>query len=149
MADENLREVFKALREAQNRYAYFLLAAAGAAIGFALNKTEDLGLEWSQVPLGIAVLAWALSFYFGCRQLSYVSSTLYSNIVLIQVQSGSFPGVGTDASLVLAASQGISQAIESNSARIKSLGFLQFKLLVSGALLFMAWHVVEMYRRSV
>jgi len=31
-------ELFRALREVQNRYTYFLLAAAGAAIGLAVNQ---------------------------------------------------------------------------------------------------------------
>jgi hypothetical protein len=37
-------EVLRALREAQTKYAYFLLAAAGAGIALAVNQTRDMGL---------------------------------------------------------------------------------------------------------
>ena len=54
MAGENIREVYRALREAQNRYTYFLLAAAAAAISLVLNQTQSAPLRLSQIPLGFA-----------------------------------------------------------------------------------------------
>jgi hypothetical protein len=60
MADENLREVYRALREAQNRYSYFLLAAAGGGVGFAVSQTRDAALDRTHSLLGCALLAWGL-----------------------------------------------------------------------------------------
>lgn len=77
-ADENFREIYRALRDAQNRYTYFLLAAAGGAIGFAVTQTRDASLNWTHSLLGCAGLAWGFSFYFGCRHLAYISSSLYA-----------------------------------------------------------------------
>ena len=65
MADEMAREVYKALREAQNKYTYFLLAAAGAAIALAVKQTQGTAMAWSQIPacssgvkLGVELLLW-------------------------------------------------------------------------------------------
>lgn len=91
---EEIREVYRQLRLAQEKYVYFLLAAAGAAIGFALSQTHDSVLSRSQLPLGAAVLCWGLSFFFGCRHLAYVSSTLYANAELLKVEGGQHPEVG-------------------------------------------------------
>jgi uncharacterized protein (DUF2336 family) len=55
--------VYNALRTAQEKYAYFLLAAAGAAIAFAVNQTHDAKLSWAQLPLAAAVLSWGCSFF--------------------------------------------------------------------------------------
>ncbi len=56
MASSEELEVFKALRSAQDRYDYFLMAAAGAAVAFALNQTHGEALSLSHMPLGGALL---------------------------------------------------------------------------------------------
>jgi hypothetical protein len=45
MATENLREVYRQLRMAQDKYTYFLLAAAGAAIALAVNQTQGAAIS--------------------------------------------------------------------------------------------------------
>lgn len=76
MSDETSREVYRALREAQNNYTYFLLAASAAAISLALTQTQGAIIRLAHIPLGLAVLSWGLSFFCGCRNLSYVGSTV-------------------------------------------------------------------------
>ncbi|HLQ65385.1 MAG TPA: hypothetical protein VK201_11860 [bacterium] len=142
-------EVYRAHREAQNRYVYFLLAATWAAIGFAVNQTMNKTLAWSQIPLAGAVFGWGLSFVFGIRHLQYVSSSLYANLELLEVESGQHSQVGTHLGKIAAASEGIREAIESNSNRANHLAHLQFTFLVAGAVLYVAWHVLEMYLRTV
>ena len=148
MMSETAREVYRSLREAQNKYTYFLLAAAGAAIALTVNQTQGAAMTWYQIPLAVGVLSWALSFFFGCRHVAYVNSALYANAVLFQVQSGQHPEVGAHPQMMAAASEGIRQAIESNSERANRLGHLQFRLLIAGAVLYVVWHVLEMYLRS-
>lgn len=147
MVGEAEREVYRAHREAQTRYTYFLLAAAGAGIALAVNQTQAASLAWSQVPLALAVLAWGLSFFYGCRHLAYVSSTLYANAALLSVQSGRHPDAGTHPDYIAAASEGIREAIESNSEQANRLGHSQFRMLIGGAVLYVAWHVLEMSLR--
>lgn len=142
---DNALEVYRALREGQNRYTYFLLAATGAAIGFALTQTHGSALALTQAPLGVAVFSWGISFFLGCMHVAYVNSTLYANFSLIKVQAGEQPGVGTNPYFMEAASEGIRQAITSNSDRADFYGHWQFRALIIGSVMYIAWHVLEMY----
>lgn len=147
MSEESLREVYKQLRTAQDKYSYFILAAAGAAIAFAVNQTQGATLNYSQIPLALAVVSWGLSFYFGCNQLAYVSSTLYANAELLKIESGIHSQVGTNPQLMAIASEGIREAIEHSSTRANRLAHMQFRFLITGAILYIIWHVLEMYLR--
>ena len=148
MADENLREIYRALREAQTRYTYFLLAASGAAVGLAVNQTQNAVLAWRQLPLAVAAVMWGLSFFFGCRHLAYVSSSLYSNAELLRVENGGHPEVGQHPQMIAAASEGIRRALESNANRANRYGHWQFRSLITGGLFYVAWHVTQMYLRN-
>lgn len=147
--NETEAEVYRAHREAQNKYTYFLLFAAGAAIALCVNQTHGSTLSWSEVPLAAAGLCWGLSFFFGCRHLAYVQSTLYANLVLIEVQDGRHPEAGNNPDMIAAASQGIERAINRNSGRANRYGHWQFRFLVAGAVLYVAWHILEMYLNTV
>ena len=52
MADETYLAVAGAHRDLYARYAFYLVAVVGAAVGFALNQTQGTVLAWSQMPLG-------------------------------------------------------------------------------------------------
>lgn len=142
------REVFRVHKEEQSKYVYFLLAASGAAIGFAVSQTQGLSITYSQIPLGIAVILWGLSFYFGCNQLAYSLSNLYANAAYFQIQKGNYPDVGSDPNMILAATEGIKSAFESNANKANRSGHLQFIFLIAGSIFFLIWHVLEMYLRS-
>ncbi len=149
MSDDSLHEVYRALRDAQMRYAYFLLAASGAAIGLAVNQTRTAALRWAEMPLGVAVTMWGLSFFFGCRHLAYVGSTLYANVELLRVQRGKHPDVGSHPEMIAAASDGIRAGIQTNADRGSRYARWQFRLLIAGALFYLAWHVGQMYLRTI
>lgn len=65
--DDAISDLHKAHQAAQEKYTYFLLAAAGAAIGFAIQKTEGLTLSWWLLPVALATICWGISFHFGCK----------------------------------------------------------------------------------
>ena len=67
MADNELMEMHKQHRTGQDKYIYFLLAVAASGIAFSVEKTTGLKLNWSMLPLGAAVILWAISFYFGVK----------------------------------------------------------------------------------
>jgi hypothetical protein len=148
MSSEQRIEVYKQHRNAQEKYIYFLLAAAGAAIALALNQTQGAKLAYSQIPLAIAVLLWGLSFLSGCKYLGYMQSTLFANAELLKVEAAEHPLVGGHPQIMKVASQGIREAIESNSTRAGRFARLQFGFLISGAMCYIAWHVFEMWLRS-
>lgn len=135
-------EVYKQHRTAQDKYTYFLLAVAAAAIAFSVQRTTGSALEWSMIPLGLAVLCWGASFYCGCVQLKYVISTLFANFTLLEIERGTHPDVPKHPDYIQAASDGIRDAIESNSHKSGRFANAQFRLLIFGAVLFIAWHVL-------
>lgn len=147
MQEETI-ELYRHLRTSQDKYAYFLLAAVGASIAFALNQTQGLALERSQIPLAISVFLWGLSFFFGCRHLQYVSSTLYANIEMLRIERGLHADVGSHPQALAAASAGVRSAIESNSNTSNLLAKLQFGLFISGVVFYVFWHALEMWLRS-
>jgi len=139
--------VFHVLRESQGKYTYFLLAAAGGAIAFAINETRGLALMRSQALLGLAVLCWALSFFFGCRHLGYVNSILFSNAELLRVQSGQHPLAGSHPQMMAVAMEGIRDGIANQNTRSIRFAKWQFRMLVLGGICYVIWHVYEMYLR--
>jgi hypothetical protein len=91
---------------------------------------------------------WGLSFFFGCRHLAYVTSTLFANAALLQVQAGEHPLAGTHPQQVAAATEGVRAAIESNSNKANTFARLQFGALILGSVCYLGWHVYEMWLRS-
>lgn len=149
MSSEQITEIYRQHRTAQDKYSYFLLAAAASAVAFALTRTQETLLSWSMLPLGGATICWGLSFFFGCRQLGYVMSSLYSNQELLKIQSGNHPAVGQHPGYIAAASEGILKAIEHNSDKVSLFANMQFWFLIWGAISYIVWHVFEMYIRTV
>ena len=91
---------------------------------------------------------WGFSFFFDCRHLNYVSSNLYANMELLRVESGMLPAAGRHPDAIQAASEGLLNAFETNSERANRFAHWQFRTLVTGAILYVGWHVFEMYLRS-
>ncbi len=137
-------ELAKQLNEAQSKYTYFLLAVAASAIAFAVQITTGRPLDWTLILLGLAVISWGGSFYAGCQNRDYFSSTLYANISLLQLQDGNHPEYRNHPQMVAAACEGVREAANINSSTANFWGHLQFRLLVLGAVFFLIWHIVEM-----
>lgn len=145
---ETQNEVYRQFRTAQDKYAYFLMAAAGAGIGLAVNQTQTATINRSKIPLAGAIICWALSFVFGCRYIGTLTSSLYSNMELLKVQAGEHPKVGRHPQVIAAASEGIRNALEKHGNRATRFGRNQFVFLVAGAVLYVVWHVWEMWLRT-
>ena len=119
---------------------YYLLAATGACIGFAINKTDEAVASWQQIPWGVAVICWALSLYFGSRIL--IKETEYmAHVARVDMAlNGDDPNVQPDPQVTQQLLQWAQQ-----KGRWKQW---QFTLLLAGAVFFIIWHVLEMYMRA-
>ncbi len=144
MADNELLEIHKQHRSGQDKYTYFLLAVTASAVAFAVQKTSGLSLSWSMLPLGFAVLLWGISFYFGCKNLIWVQTSISANHSLLQLQKGVHSEQPDHPQLLAAAISGVRSALESNVKNAQFYAVWQFRLLVGGAVLFLAWHILEM-----
>lgn len=144
MATDAELEIHRALRDAQHQQVYFLLGAAGAAIAFAVTRTQGASLSWSQLPLGMAVLCWGTSFYLGCRNRRWVSAGLHTNGDMYDVRAGRHPLTGTNPEAMAIGLKVLRENFEHQSNRANWTLTWQFRLLVSGAIFYISWHVLEM-----
>ncbi|MBU0699892.1 hypothetical protein KKE26_01120 [bacterium] len=148
MADEALTEIHRQHRTGQDKYTYFLLAVTASAVAFTVQKTDGLKITYSLLPLGVAILLWGLSFYFGIKNLLWVQTSIYANYSLLQLQKGVYPEQPDHPQMLEAAIRGVRSAIESNVGKSQFYGVWQFRLLIAGAVLFLVWHVLEMALRT-
>ena len=144
--NKDLLELFKLHQASQDKYTYFLLAGAAAAIGFAVQKTEGLLLTFWLIPVGLAIVCWGFSFYYGCRNVVWIQSSLYANAGLSQLEAGVHPEQPPSRELTDIAISRVRQALASNIKEAQFFGIWQFRMLTIGAACFIGWRLLEMIR---
>lgn len=140
----NESDLEKAHLASHERYVYFLLAAAGAAVAFAVQKTEGVALSWWLTPVAVATLCWGLSFFFGCKAVWWSQAILRSEINIERTRSN-------DRLSEEQKRQSISNhwlALDPKLAQAALYASLQFWLLFTGGVLFCLWHVIEIAKAS-
>lgn len=146
--DGAMSDIYKAHQTGQEKYTYFLLAAAGAAIGFAVQKTDGLRFSWWLLPVALATVCWVASFYSGCQNLVWVQSTMTRNMALLQLQNGTHPMQPPGGDYLNVAIDVTREGTHKDAGRAQGYGIWQFRLLVLGSVLFIAWRIAEMVRIS-
>lgn len=147
MASDNEMEIYKQHRASQDKYVYFLLAAAGASIAFALNQTKGLPLSTSQMPLALAIAAWGLSFTAGCARVAAVDLMLNLNQDLLRIQTGQHELLSHPNEIPVAIASVKEMLERANRRSVRSLKW-QYRFLICGAVSYIGWHIYEMYLRS-
>jgi hypothetical protein len=139
MADDSRSDFIREILSAENKYIYYVLAATGACIAFAINKTDQALISWSHIPWVLAVLCWAISLYFGTRIL--MNETEYmADVALVDMTNQADPNFQPDPQF---------EARRHRRAQRKGqYKWWQFTLLLAGAAFFMIWHVLEMFLRT-
>lgn len=137
MHQEIQRELYRIQREVQNKYVYFLLAAAGACTAFALNQTRGEQLTLSHLFLIGALMLWALSFYCGCKHLQRGITHIFLNQRLndneIRQNAPDIEG---------------RNFLEKVSNEVTKYFHRQFTCFVLGTLSYSVWHLLEMALRN-
>jgi hypothetical protein len=146
---DGFKELHQQFITAQYKYTYFLLAAAAAAVAYALKLTSSSILSYSMIPLGMAVLSWGLSFFFGCRQLKYIKACISLDFGLLKILNRKDLEIGTNPQSIANAIDKFMEAFESNANKASRFESWQFWLLIIGALFFIAGHITEMIIRTI
>ena len=146
---EEQLEIKRQFREQQQKFVYYVIALSVTSIGYSVYQTAGLPLNWSQIPLGFAILCWGFSIYCGFQHLKYIINTLYANNVYLDIVQGNHPEIGEDIEFIKAASSGVMDAMENNSDKANYFFSYQNNLFYLGVILFLAWHVIEMYNNTV
>lgn len=129
-------------REKQEKYVYYLIALSVSAIGFSIYKTDNQSLTFSQIPLGIAILSWSISIFCGLKFLKYIISNLYANNAYFEIIKEN------NQESLNAKIKGFIEAMKINSKSMSIYFKFQGLLFYLGILLFIAWHIIEMYLKT-
>lgn len=148
MSDEDLKYLHQQHRIGQDKYTYFLLAVTASAIAFAVQKTDSSIFTFSLAPIGIAVISWCASFYCGCKNLVWVQTAVMANYNLLQLNMGVHPDQPNSPEYLEAAKEGVRIAIDKNIIEAQNYAISQYRLLITGAVFFLIWHLVEMVIRT-
>lgn len=141
----NIQQEF---REKQEKYVYYLIALSVSAIGFSIYRTENQSLAFSKIPLALAVISWGISIYCGLKFLKYVISNLYANNDYYEITNGRHPDLGNNAELIECGVKGFMEAMKINGKEMKKYFNFQNYLFYSGIVLFIIWHIIEMYLKT-
>lgn len=147
MSSETELEMWKAHRAAQEKFTYFMLAASGACIGFALTQTKDLRLNCDMAWLGAALLAWAGSFYLGCKYAEAGREILLVNKGLLVLNAGRDPYAGTDVNRVSIGNEVFQKRLDDLQKDAAGLYRWEFRLLILGVVFYVIWQVLLMSSR--
>jgi hypothetical protein len=146
---EEQKEVQRQFREQQQKFNYYILALSVTAIGFSIYNTTGKQLHWTQIPLALSIMSWGLSIFFGFRFLKYVLNTLFANNQYFEIIKGNDPKVGNHPEMKNIAIDAIKTVMSNNSVKAKSFSRWQERLFYIGILLFIVWHVTEMYQNTL
>ena len=144
-------ELHKQLSSAQEKHAYFLLAAAGSAIGFTLTQTKTEALSFFHIPLGLAIVCWGLSFFTGLQFIKYRNSSTYLNFIYLQ-HTRKLGGLGQTAEvqkLKTIIENDFKDGTEQQGKKQGFYGLVQSTTLLLGATLYVIWHVIKMANVAV
>lgn len=147
MASENLElELQKQFKASQEKYIYFLLAAAASAIGFAMTQSKVEPLEWIHIPLGLSIVFWALSFISGLRFIEYSISFTFQNqnYLAFKREIKSYSEIEAVKLLNEFKTQ-LSKTTEKQQNKMKFYSSTQSISLLLGALSYIVWHIVRMW----
>jgi hypothetical protein len=137
-----------AIREASTeKYTYFLLATAAAAIAFSVQQTSGKAIAWSHLILGCAVVCWGMSFWCGCWRLRKVDNIRVVELIFLQAAERLAPQMDEPRAVkeyedVKAARNERNEELSQRSTQYWNS---QFNLLIWGGVIFVIWHVVEMF----
>jgi hypothetical protein len=139
-------ELHKQHQASQDKYTYFLLAAAGACIAFATEKSAGVPLSWPLLLVALAVASWAVSFYCGCKCANTVQALTMANASLLSLNEGTHEHQPQEPEIRAAAIRGVQSAIDGNLKRASHFNEWQFRLFALGGVLFVAWRIFEVLR---
>lgn len=130
----------------QDKYTYFMLAAAGACIAYAVEKAIGIPLTIYLCLFALSVFFWSASFYCGCKCANTVQALIRANLNLLLVHAGNHESQPNHPELLAAAIRGIRNAIDTNSKKAKFFNDWQFRFFVIGGLFFVGWRITEIIR---
>ncbi|MEX3969760.1 hypothetical protein [Paraburkholderia caribensis] len=132
MDNEAANKLQAQIQDSRQKYTYFLLTAAGACVGYAVEKATGPALQWRSIALAASLVAWAVSFWFGCCAVKRNEYGLqYNHAWHVAARS-------TTDKVVL------DSLMTSESRSSACSGRWQFRFFVVGGVAFVLWRLLEL-----
>lgn len=138
--EEEQKELWRLYKLQQEKYVYYIIALSVTAIGFSIYNTTGVNLKLIQIPLGISILCWGLSIYCGLTFLNYIISSLYTNLIYLEFTKNHNVGIEK-------VKADFNDTMSKSSEKTSKLLKWQVNLFYSGIVLFIIWHILEMYQK--
>lgn len=145
MSDDIKWEVQKVVSDMRAKYVYFLLAAVGASIGFAVTQSKDVRFDAWALPLGVAIVLWALSFICGCAYLNNSTRLFMQSFQLMSLGGSSIFDQSNRRADKMRELRDVGLKITSKADVLYGFQFICF---VGGAVSFILWHVLAIWLRT-
>jgi len=126
---DDLDSLTQRFAEELSKYIYFLLAASGAAIAYALDQADGKALTKDLILLVLALLGWCGSFYFGVRHLRLFRQHMIEN---------------AKAHLADETFEQMQTRLEPFVVKMEGASNLQHLLFIGGVFLYISWRVVAL-----
>ncbi|WP_298248399.1 hypothetical protein [uncultured Christiangramia sp.] len=140
------KEVENLFRQRQEKLTYYIIALTVTSIGFSIYNTNNVPLSYTQIPLAIAIGCWGFSVFCGIQFLKYILSNLFAESSYYDIIAGHHPELGNDPEKIKNAIIGLTKATKINAERGQNYSKWHYRLFYSGIILFLLWHIIEMYK---
>lgn len=146
---EEVNKIMDVYRSVVIKHSYYIVAMCVAAIGFSVTQTMGTPISKSLIPLGVAVLCFALSILSGFGLITSMRKGLGLELILKKILHGLDDQAGNNPALqkIRYEANSIQRSdIENNATFFTSA---QNWLFYFGVLSFLSWRVYEMYLLSL
>jgi hypothetical protein len=144
----NSDDVAKAYNDGLVQFSYFLTAAAGAAIGYTINKLDGQVPTLMMLPGIAALVCWLVSFISGGLYVTAGIAALGSQHILMQLHEGVHPKQPPNRELVAAAADITEKAIRRKVGNARRAYLAQQATLYLGLAAFVVWRAWDLLSRA-
>lgn len=139
-------EIYRSLSQLQEKFVFYIIALNVAAIGFSVYLTLGKPLVLTQVPLGLAVLSWAVSIWFGMNYLKKLVDSKSVNFEMLKLE-----GSRTLINQSDYTTKSNELMEEDQKIFLKIVQYLKYHelLFYAGIVCFLFWHFLEMAILSI
>ncbi len=120
------------------RFDQFIIAVNGALIAYSFKQIENEKMTIFLIPLGLAILFWSLSFYYGINSVRRLISTRIIGIFKDRNEIKINPEFSKIAREKF---NQIGDVANKNNKRM-------YYFLYTGGLFYITWQLIEMYNRT-
>lgn len=100
------------------------------------------------IPLGISILCWGFSVYFGLKYQLHAMNLLRLFSERELIQTGTHPDIGNNLEDVSWATTSLNELAEGFSNKGGDKFKWQERLFYSGIIFYLVWHILEMIIRT-